>query len=64
MPGEPKRERRGRRQLIIRIRLVQAILERGEADPVLLARELLRDPYFPRRAAAELGVRIEGPGPP
>lgn len=39
----------------------QAIIERGEADIVLLARESLRDPYFPRRAAAELGVKIEPP---
>ncbi len=38
-----------------------AIIERGEADLVLLARETLRDPYFPRRAAAELGVSIEAP---
>ncbi|MBO9664075.1 NADH:flavin oxidoreductase/NADH oxidase [Dokdonella sp.] len=38
-----------------------AIVARGEADLVLLARELLRDPYFPRRAAAELGVAIEAP---
>lgn len=39
----------------------EAILARGDADVVLLARELLRDPYFPRRAAAELGVAIEAP---
>jgi hypothetical protein len=26
-----------------------------------MARESLRDPYFPRRAAAELGVKIEPP---
>lgn len=38
-----------------------AIVGQGEADMVLLARELLRDPYFPRRAAAELGVSIEPP---
>jgi len=38
-----------------------AILERGDADLVLLAREFLRDPYFPRRAARELGVAIEAP---
>ncbi len=38
-----------------------AIVANGEADLVLLARELLRDPYFPRRAAAELGVKIEPP---
>jgi 2,4-dienoyl-CoA reductase-like NADH-dependent reductase (Old Yellow Enzyme family) len=39
----------------------QEIVERGEADLVLIARESLRDPYFPRRAAAELGVKIEAP---
>ena len=39
----------------------QAIIANGEADMVLLARELLRDPYWPRRAAKELGVQIEAP---
>lgn len=33
----------------------EAILAAGDADVVLLAREFLRDPYFPRRAAHELG---------
>jgi 2,4-dienoyl-CoA reductase-like NADH-dependent reductase (Old Yellow Enzyme family) len=47
--------------LITDARQAEAILERGEADLVLLAREFLRDPYFPRRAAAELGVPIEPP---
>jgi len=47
--------------LITDARQAEGILERGEADLVFLARELLRDPYFPRRAAAELGVRIEPP---
>lgn len=32
-----------------------AIVREGRADIVLLARELLRDPYWPRRAAVELG---------
>nr|WP_026922609.1 NADH:flavin oxidoreductase/NADH oxidase [Glycomyces arizonensis] len=32
------------------------ILADDEADVVLLGRELLRDPYWPRRAARELGV--------
>ncbi len=32
------------------------ILERGEADVILLARELLRDPYWPIHAAAALGA--------
>jgi 2,4-dienoyl-CoA reductase-like NADH-dependent reductase (Old Yellow Enzyme family) len=40
---------------------VEAILARGEADLVLLAREMLRDPYFPRSAAAALGATIEAP---
>ncbi len=39
----------------------QEILERGDADLIAMARELLRDPYFPRRAAAELGVEIAPP---
>jgi 2,4-dienoyl-CoA reductase-like NADH-dependent reductase (Old Yellow Enzyme family) len=37
------------------------VIERGQADVVLLARELLRDPYFPLRAARELGREIEWP---
>jgi 2,4-dienoyl-CoA reductase-like NADH-dependent reductase (Old Yellow Enzyme family) len=40
---------------------VEAILARGEADLVLLAREMLRDPYFPRSAAAALGATIVAP---
>lgn len=47
--------------LITEAQHAQDILARGEADLVLFARELLRDPYFPRRAAAELGVAIEAP---
>jgi 2,4-dienoyl-CoA reductase-like NADH-dependent reductase (Old Yellow Enzyme family) len=39
----------------------ESILAQGDADLILMARESLRDPYFPRRAAAELGVRIEPP---
>jgi len=38
-----------------------AIVERGEADVVVVARESLRDPYFPRRAARELGAKIDAP---
>ena len=33
----------------------------GQADCVLLAREMLRDPYWPLRAARELGVPIDWP---
>ena len=35
----------------------ESILESGKADLVLLARQLLRDPYFPLHAAAELGYQ-------
>ena len=38
-----------------------AIVRGERADCVLLARELLRDPYFPLRAAAELGHQIPWP---
>lgn len=37
------------------------ILRSGQADLVLLARELLRDPYWPLRAARELGQPISWP---
>jgi 2,4-dienoyl-CoA reductase-like NADH-dependent reductase (Old Yellow Enzyme family) len=37
------------------------IIDEGAADVVLIARESLRDPYFPRRAAQELGVPITAP---
>ena len=39
----------------------EAILANGQADLVLLAREFLREPYFPLAAARELGVEIEWP---
>jgi len=37
------------------------IIVRGQADVVLMARELLRDPYFPLHAAAELGLQARWP---
>jgi 2,4-dienoyl-CoA reductase-like NADH-dependent reductase (Old Yellow Enzyme family) len=37
------------------------IVRNGEADIVLLARELLRDPYWPLRAARELGQAMSWP---
>lgn len=37
------------------------IVANGEADLVLLARELLRDPHFPMRAAVALGVEVRAP---
>lgn len=39
----------------------EAIIASGQADMVLLAREYLRDPYWARRAARELGAEIEPP---
>ena len=39
----------------------ETILAGGQADVVIMARELLRDPYFPRRAAKALGVTIPTP---
>ncbi|WP_282138844.1 NADPH dehydrogenase NamA [Rossellomorea aquimaris] len=39
----------------------EEILRNERADLVLLARELLRDPYWPRTAAKELSVEIEAP---
>lgn len=47
--------------LIAEPRHAQDIIANGEADVVLLAREELRDPYWPRRAAKALGVEIEAP---
>lgn len=39
----------------------EEIVQNGRADLVLLGRELLRDPYWPRRAAKELGAEIQAP---
>jgi len=39
----------------------QKILDDGAADVIIMAREMLRDPYFPRRAAKELGATIMPP---
>jgi 2,4-dienoyl-CoA reductase-like NADH-dependent reductase (Old Yellow Enzyme family) len=38
-----------------------SIIQNGQADIILLARELLRDPYFPLRAAYVLGHEIKWP---
>ena len=37
------------------------IIEQGEADMIFIAREFLRDPNFPLRAAHELGVEVQWP---
>jgi 2,4-dienoyl-CoA reductase-like NADH-dependent reductase (Old Yellow Enzyme family) len=40
---------------------VEAIVEAGQADVVFLAREFLRDPYFPMHAAQTLGAEVRTP---
>ena len=47
--------------LITSAQQADAIVRSGSADMVLLARQLLRDPYWPLRAARELGVAVEWP---
>ena len=39
----------------------EAILQSGQVDVIMAARQFLRDPYFPLRAAHELGDEIEWP---
>ncbi|KAB2338429.1 NADPH dehydrogenase NamA [Cytobacillus depressus] len=39
----------------------EEILQNHRADLILIGRELLRDPYWPRTAAKELGVKIDSP---
>jgi 2,4-dienoyl-CoA reductase-like NADH-dependent reductase (Old Yellow Enzyme family) len=41
--------------IIITPEQAEGILAEGQADLIVMARELLRDPYFPLRAARELG---------
>ncbi|MES2455091.1 MAG: NADPH dehydrogenase NamA [Bacteroidota bacterium] len=47
--------------LITEAKQAEEIIHEGKADLVLLARELLRDPYFPLHAAAELGADVKWP---
>ncbi|SIT81360.1 NADPH dehydrogenase NamA [Edaphobacillus lindanitolerans] len=39
----------------------EEIVQNGRADLVLLGRELLRDPFWPRRAAEKLGAELDTP---
>lgn len=39
----------------------ESIIANGQADMVFLAREMLRDPYWPRRAANALQIKIKPP---
>jgi 2,4-dienoyl-CoA reductase-like NADH-dependent reductase (Old Yellow Enzyme family) len=47
--------------LITEPKQADAIIVAGQADIVLLAREMLRDPYWPLHAARALGVEIPWP---
>lgn len=47
--------------LITKSHQANEIIQEGEADIVFLAREMLRDPHFPLRAAHELGVDVKWP---
>jgi 2,4-dienoyl-CoA reductase-like NADH-dependent reductase (Old Yellow Enzyme family) len=47
--------------LITNAKEAEQILTDGKADLVLLARQLLRDPYFPLHAAKELGADVPWP---
>ncbi|MDB6054901.1 MAG: NADH:flavin oxidoreductase [Verrucomicrobiales bacterium] len=47
--------------MITEAKQADGIISRGEADMVLLARQELRDPYWPLHAAKELGAKIDWP---
>jgi 2,4-dienoyl-CoA reductase-like NADH-dependent reductase (Old Yellow Enzyme family) len=47
--------------LITEARQADAIVREGRADAVLVARQSLRDPYWPLRVARELGVEMAVP---
>lgn len=47
--------------LIRDARLASQVIESGKADLVLMARHLLRDPYWPLHAAQELGYEMPWP---
>jgi 2,4-dienoyl-CoA reductase-like NADH-dependent reductase (Old Yellow Enzyme family) len=47
--------------LITDARQAEDILQRGDADLIEMAREFLRDPYLPRRAAKELEATVRVP---
>lgn len=47
--------------MITEAKQAEAILQEGQADLILVARKMLRDPYFPLHAAKELGAEIQWP---
>ena len=47
--------------MIIDVKQAENILKNGQADMILMAREYLREPYFPLTAAHILGEDLEWP---
>jgi 2,4-dienoyl-CoA reductase-like NADH-dependent reductase (Old Yellow Enzyme family) len=47
--------------LITTVQQAEQVLARQQADLIILARQFLRDPYFPLHAAKELGVDVKWP---
>lgn len=47
--------------MITKAQQADEIIKNGRADIVIMAREMLRDPYFPLRAAHELDVEVKWP---
>ena len=47
--------------MITEAKQAEAILQEGRADAILMAREFLRNPYWPMHAARELGEKIAKP---
>lgn len=47
--------------LITTVEEAEGIISNGQADLVFMARQLLRDPYFPLHAAKSLGMDIQWP---
>jgi 2,4-dienoyl-CoA reductase-like NADH-dependent reductase (Old Yellow Enzyme family) len=47
--------------LITQAKQAEEIIAEGKADVVFLARQMLRDPYWPLHAAAELGLDVPWP---
>jgi 2,4-dienoyl-CoA reductase-like NADH-dependent reductase (Old Yellow Enzyme family) len=47
--------------MITEPRQAEEILAAGRADAIVMARAFLRDPYWPQRAARELGADVDWP---
>jgi 2,4-dienoyl-CoA reductase-like NADH-dependent reductase (Old Yellow Enzyme family) len=47
--------------LITEAKQADEIIQTGQADLIMIAREFLRDPYFPLRAAHQLGHEVKWP---